>query len=54
MAVRDPFLLFGICCLIALELQHLRWIWWEYWDCRGCKVKNKDCGCGKRKWQLYL
>ena len=54
MQTKDPLLLFAICSLIVLELQHLRWIWWEHWSCRGCGVKNKDCGCRKRKWQLYL
>ena len=47
-------LLFAIVCMIVLEMQHLRWIWWEYWDCRSCGVKNKHCGCEKFRWQLWV
>jgi hypothetical protein len=43
-----------IVALIVLEIYHLKWIWWTYWDCRACGVKHKDCGCGAHKWQLYL
>ena len=34
--------------LIALELQHLKWLVWEYWDCRQCCVKHRECGHGAR------
>ena len=34
--------------LIALEIQHLKWIVWEYWDCRRCGVKRRECGHGTR------
>jgi hypothetical protein len=43
-----------IVALLVLELNHLRWIWWEYWDCRRCGDKNRACGCGKTKWVMYL
>jgi hypothetical protein len=46
-------LLLGIAGLLFLEINHLKWIIWEYWDCPTCKVKNKVCGC-KTKWMLYL
>ena len=39
--------------LIVLELNHLKWIWWEFWDCRRCGVKNRECGC-RSKWMMYL
>jgi hypothetical protein len=52
--VSAGFLLFAIVGMIVLEVQHLRWIWWEYWDCRDCGVKNKDCGCRKFRWQLWV
>jgi hypothetical protein len=31
--------------LIVLEIQHLKWIVWEHWDCRKHKVKHRECGC---------
>jgi hypothetical protein len=37
-----------IVALLALEVQHLKWIVWEHWDCRRHRVKNKDCGCKAR------
>jgi len=46
--------LFGIACLIVLEIQHLRWIWWEHWDCRRCRSKNKHCACPGFKWQIWI
>ena len=42
-----PFTLAGIA-LIALELQHLKWIVWEHWDCRRCGVKHRECGHGEK------
>ena len=48
-------LLFAIVCMIVLEVNHLKWIWWTYWDCSRCDVRNKDCTCGRsRKIMLYL
>jgi hypothetical protein len=52
--VSPALLLFAIGCMIVLEMQHLRWIWWEYWDCRDCGAKNKHCGCKKFRWQLWV
>jgi hypothetical protein len=45
--------LIWIVALIALEVQHLKWIVWEYWDCRRCGVKYRECGHGARL-MLYL
>ena len=39
--------------LFVLEINHLKWIWWTYWDCRKCQRKNKDCGCSS-KWLMLL
>ena len=52
--VSHGLLLFAILSMIVLEMQHLRWIWWEYWDCRTCGVKNKHCACDRFKWQLWV
>ena len=46
-------LLIAIIGLIFLEVCHLKWIIWEYWNCGRCRVKNRQCGC-KSKWMLYL
>ena len=46
-------LLFAICLLIAVELNHLKWIWWTYWTCSRHGGPNRDCGC-RAKWLLYL
>ena len=37
-----------IVALFALEVQHLKWIAWEHWDCRRHGVKNKECRCKAR------
>jgi hypothetical protein len=37
-----------IVALLVLEVQHLKWIAWEHWDCRRHKVKNKECRCKAR------
>ncbi len=52
--VTTGLLLFAIVSMIFLEVQHLRWIWWEYWDCRTCGTKNKHCACGRFKWQIWI
>jgi hypothetical protein len=46
-----------IVALFLLEVNHLKWIWWENWACRACAQKHKDCGCerGQRsKFFMYL
>ena len=44
-----------ILALLVLEVQHLKWIWWEHWDCRGCSSKHKDCACGSTaRWLMFL
>ena len=40
--------LLWIVALFALEIQHLKWIVWEHWDCRRCGVKHRECGHGAR------
>jgi hypothetical protein len=53
--VSQPVILLWILALFLLEIQHLKWIWWENWDCRGCSVKHKDCACGAtRSWMMFL
>jgi hypothetical protein len=48
-------ILIWIVTLFVLEVNHLKWIWWEYWACRACTVKHKDCSCGKTsRWVMYL
>jgi hypothetical protein len=47
-------LLVAILGMLLLELNHLRWLWWENWMCRRCGVKYKDCAYGHRKWIMYL
>lgn len=47
-------LLIPIATLIAVEIVHLKWIWWTHWHCRKCSRKNRDCECESRKWLLYL
>jgi hypothetical protein len=37
-----------IVALTVLEIQHLKWIVWEHWECRRHRVKNKQCGCKAR------
>jgi hypothetical protein len=47
--------LLWIVALLILEVNHLKWIWWEHWDCRSCAVKHKDCACGSTaRWIMYL
>jgi len=48
-------ILIWIVALFALEVNHLKWIWWEYWNCRRCSVKHKDCSCGATsRWIMYI
>jgi hypothetical protein len=48
-------ILLWILALLILEVNHLKWIWWEHWDCRSCAVKHKDCACGSTaRWIMYL
>ena len=44
-----------IVALFVLEVNHLKWIWWEFWNCKACTVAHKDCACGKTsRWLMYL
>jgi hypothetical protein len=47
-------LLLMIAAMIMLELNHLKWIWWTEWKCRGCETANEHCHCGRSKWIMYL
>jgi hypothetical protein len=48
-------ILLWIVALFVLEVNHLKWIWWEFWDCRRCTVKHKDCSCGATsRWIMYI
>ncbi len=49
-AVERPGLAATIVCMIAVEPNHLKWIWWEHWDCRRCGRKNKRYGCRPKRW----
>ena len=46
--MNDGQILIWCVALIALELQHLKWIVWEHWDCRRCGVKHRECVHGSR------
>lgn len=46
--MNDGQVLLWCVALIALELQHLKWIVWEHWTCRRCGVKHRECGHGAR------
>jgi hypothetical protein len=47
--------LLWILALLILEVNHLKWIWWEHWSCRACSAKHKDCACGATaRWVMYL
>ena len=48
-------ILLWIVALFVLEVNHLKWIWWEHWTCRHCSAKHKDCGCGATaRWMMFL
>ena len=54
-SVSQTQILLWIVALFVLEVNHLKWIWWEYWACRRCTVKHKDCSCGAtNRWVMYL
>jgi hypothetical protein len=42
----DGQILVWCVALVALEIQHLKWIIWEHWKCRRCGVKHRECGHG--------
>ena len=46
--VRGGVRIRGGVALVALEIQHLKWIVWEHWECRKCHVKHRECGHGAR------
>jgi hypothetical protein len=53
--VSRPEILLWIVALFLLEVNHLKWIWWEFWSCRACAVPHKDCTCGRTaRWVMYL
>ena len=43
-----------ILALFVLEVNHLKWIWWTYWDCRRCGRKNYECRACGRSWLMML
>lgn len=48
-------ILLWIVALFLLEVNHLKWIWWEHWQCRSCAAVHKDCSCGHTsRWVMYL
>jgi hypothetical protein len=48
-------ILLWIVALFILEVNHLKWIWWEFWQCQNCSVAHKDCACGSTShWVMYL
>jgi hypothetical protein len=47
--------LLWILALFVLEVNHLKWIWWEHWDCRSCSSKHMHCACGSTaRWIMFL
>jgi hypothetical protein len=53
--VSQTEILLWIVALFILEVNHLKWIWWEHWACRSCDAKHKDCACGSTaRWVMYL
>jgi hypothetical protein len=48
-------ILLWIVALFVLEVNHLKWIWWEHWNCRACTEKHKDCACGATaRWKMFI
>ena len=33
-------MLIWIVVLTVIEINHFKWIWWTYWDCRRCGRKQ--------------
>ena len=54
MGVTHYQLLFASSCMIVLEYNHLKWIWWTYSDCRTCGTKNEECACGRARKIMML
>ena len=53
--VSRTVILLWIVALFVLEVNHLKWIWWEHWSCRRCEAKHKDCACGATaRWKMFL
>jgi hypothetical protein len=53
--VSQTQILLWIVALFVLEVNHLKWIWWENWSCKACTARHKDCGCpASKKWVMYL
>jgi hypothetical protein len=53
MLLSQTQILLWCIALIILEVNHLKWIWWTYWECAKCGRKHKDCGCSS-KWIMFL
>jgi hypothetical protein len=48
-------ILIAILVLFLVEVNHLKWIWWNHWHCRTCGVRNRDCACSEKwKWMVLL
>ena len=43
-----------IIVMFVLEINHFKWIWWTYWDCRRCGRKNNQCRACGRSWLMML
>jgi hypothetical protein len=54
-AMTQTQIFIGILVLFLVEVNHLKWIWWNHWHCRTCGVRNRHCGCSdKWKWMVLL
>ena len=54
-SVSRTVILLWIVALFVLEVNHLKWIWWEHWNFRHCSAKHKDCGCGATaRWKMFI
>jgi len=48
-------ILIAILIFFLVEVNHLKWIWWNHWLCRTCGVRNRECACSdKWKWMVLL
>jgi len=53
--VSRPELLIAISILFLIEVNHLKWIIWNHWDCKHCGVVHRQCQCKDTpKWMLFL